>query len=341
VISLKKFLAADAEDAKLHSRLAWLILEAVSRHAVVSDPLDQAAFQVSLREIVTKMEESSDAGILAIAGEATKAIEAYNRGVQHSLGSQKSELHSIVSLFTRSMLQVSKGSTASSTKLRQIERQIEKASQAEDLRTIKAQLQQSLDIICEEAAQQERRAEEVSQQLRDAMSRPDSAAVLSEAVSDLDLVTGLSNFRVAEQAIRTAIASGTNCYAALLCVERVEVINSRFGFPVGDRILMLFGQHLAQHFSESDRLFRWRGPGFLAILNRTGPEMSVRAEIARIVSTRLEQEIELSGRYVLLPIGSSWMLMNLANACAEEVTQQLDRFSAQQAGAAAGQARSV
>lgn len=276
---------------------------------------------------------------MGITVEAIKTIEEYNRGVQHSLGSQIKELQSIVSLFTRSMLQVTKGSAASATKLRQIERQIEACSHAADLRTIKVQLQQSLDVICQEAGQQERRAEAVSEQLREAMSRPESAAVLSEAVSDLDLVTGLPDSKVAEQAIRAAIASGTNCYAALLCVERVEVINSRFGFPVGDRILMLFGQHLAQHFAESDRLFRWRGPSFLAILDRTGPEMAVRAEIARIVSTRLEQEIELRGRSVLLPISSSWMLTSLANASVEQVTEKLDIFSAQQAGAAAGQSR--
>lgn len=337
VISLKRFLAADADDAKSHSRLAWLILEAVACHAVESDPQERQAFQNGLHQIVARMEESNDSGMLVLTGEAIKTIEAYNRGVQHSLGSQIKELQSIVSLFTRSMLQVSKGSAASSTKLRSIERQIEASSHASDLRTIKAQLQQSLDVICEEAVQQERRAEEVSDKLREAMSRPESAAVLSEAVSDLDLVTGLPNLRAAEQAIRSAIGSRTNCYAALLCVERVEVINSRFGFSVGDRILMLFGQHLAQHLSKSDRLFRWRGPGFLVILDRAGPEMSVRAEIARIVSTRLEQEIELGGRSVLLPIGSSWMLMSLANASVEQVTQKLDKFSAIQAGAAAGQ----
>jgi GGDEF domain-containing protein len=325
------------DAAKAHSRVAWLILEAVSRHAVVSDPLDQEAFQAGLREIVTKMEESSDAGTMAVAGEAIKTIEAYNRGVQHSLGSQIKELQSIVSLFTRSMLQLSKSSAASSAKLHQIERLLQKSSQAEDLRTIKAQLQQSLEVICEEAVQQERRAEAVSEQLREAMSRPESAAVVAEAISDLDLVTGLPNLRVAERAIRSAIASGTNCYAALLCVERVEVINSRFGFTVGDRILMLFGQHLAQHFSKSDRLFRWRGPGFLAILDRAGPEMSVRGEIARIVSTRLEQEIELAGRSVLLPISSSWMLTGLAHTSAEQVAQKLDKFSALHIGAAAGQ----
>jgi len=331
VISLKRLLALDPEEANSHSRLVWLILEAVACHAVEVDPTERQAFQVSLRNLVTRMEQStSGTASLVLAGEAIKSIETYNRGVQRSLGSQIKELQAIVSLFTRSMLQVSKGSAASAEKLHKIEHQIEKSSQSEDLRALKVQLEQSLGIICEEAAEQERRSEQISNQIHDALSRPESATALSEAVGDLDLVTGLPNFRAAEKAIRTAIVASTSTYVVLLCVDRVEAINSRFGFSVGDRILMLFGQHLAQRLSQSDRLFRWRGPGFLALLDRSGPEISIRAEIARMLSARLEQQIELGGRSVLLPIAASWMLTGLANSSMEKISQKLDAFAAGQ-----------
>src|SRR5580704_3029482 len=338
VISLKRLLALDGDDARSHSRLAWLLLEAVACHAVESDPGELQSFQTCLREIVAKMEQSkNDAAMLVLTGEAIKSIETYNRGVQRSLGSQIKELQAIASLFTRSMLQISKGTAGSAAKLRQIERQIEKSSQTEDLRILKTQLELSLGVICEEAAAQERRSEEVAGQLRDAMSRPESAAVLSEAVADLDMVTGLPNHRAAEQAIRSAITSRTSTYAVLFSVERLEVINGRFGFSVGDRILMLFGQHLAQRISQSDRLFRWRGPGFLAVLDRSGPEISIRAEMARMVSGRLEQEVELGGRSVLLPVSASWMLTSLVDSTVDKVSRKLDAFSAAQAGATVNQ----
>ena len=328
----------DADDAPSSSRVAWLLLEAIACHAVESDPTDRQVFQTCLREIITKMEGSkSNSATMVLTGEAIKTIETYNRGVQRSLSSQVKELQSIVSLFTRSMLQVSKGTAASATKLRRIEHGIEKSSQTEDLRVLKSQLEESLEAICEEAAEQERRGEQLAEQLRDTMNRPETAAVLSEAVADLDLVTGLPNFRAAEQAIQSTIAARTSTYAALFCVERVDVINGKFGFSVGDRILMLFGQHLAQHLSNNDRLFRWRGPGFLALLDRNGAEMSIRAEIARIVSTRLEQEIELSGRSVLLPVSASWILAGLAGSSLEKISQKLDAFSVAQGGAAGQQ----
>jgi diguanylate cyclase (GGDEF)-like protein len=330
VISLKRLLALD-DAPDNHARLAWLILEGVACHAVESDTAERDAFQVSLRQIVTRMEQSTtSAATLVLTGEAIKSIETYNRGVQRALGSRMTELQSIVSLFTRSMLQVSKSSVSSATKLRNLGREIEKTSHTEDLRVLKTQLEQSLGVICEEVIEQEHRSEEISAQLRETMSRPETAAILSEAVGDLDLVTGLPNFRAAERAIRAAIGANTGTYVVLLSVDRLEVINSRFGFGVGDRVLMSFGQHLAQKLSKNDRLYRWRGTGFLALLDRTGPEISIRAEVARMISARLEQEVELGGRSVLLPIAASWMLTGIAGSTYEKISQKLDSFTAGQ-----------
>lgn len=321
-------------DTQSSARVAWLILESIACHAVESDPEERQVFQNSLRDIIAKMEESkNDGAMLVLTGEAIKSIENYNRGVQRSLNSQVKELQSIVSMFTRSMLQVSKSTAGSATKLRRIEHQIEKASQTEDLRVLKTQLQESLEVICEEAAEQERHSQQLTDQLRETMNRPGASAAVSDAIADLDLVTGLPNFRAAEQAIRTSIEARTSTYAALFCIERLEAINGRFGFAIGDRILMLFGQHLAQHLSKNDRLFRWRGPGFLALIDRGGAEISIRAEMARTVSKRLEQQIELSGRSVLLPVSTCWMLTSIADSSLEKLSKTLDAFSAAQSGA--------
>ncbi len=130
MISLKKLLATKPGEAPALSRVVWLILEAIACHAIECDPGERAEFQTVLRQIAKKIEDSThSAETFVLAGEAIKSIEMYNRGVQRSLHSQVKELQSIVSLFTRSMLHISKGSASSATNLRQIERQIEKAAQ--------------------------------------------------------------------------------------------------------------------------------------------------------------------------------------------------------------------
>jgi GGDEF domain-containing protein len=329
VISLKKLLATKTDEEPALSRVVWLILEAIACHAIETDPAEREEFQNTLRFIAKKVEESTgNASTFVLAGEAIKSIEMYNRGVQRSLYSQVKELQSIVSLFTRSMLNISKGSTSSSTNLRQIERQIEKAGQIEDLRALKIQLELSLKGICEEAAQQEERSATIAKHIQDTMSRPESAAVLAAAVSDIDLVTGLPSFNMVPQALGAAIAGGCNTYAVLFCVDRIEIINSRFGSASGERVLITLGERLAQRFSGADALFRWRGPAFLALIERTESEMAVRDEVARVVSTRLEQQIELSGRSALLPISASWVLVPLKGADVGAVFKKLEAFSA-------------
>ena len=330
---LKKFLGSEEDGAKTSARLAGMILEAVACHAVELDPVERESFQASLRKIVAKM-EASHTGVesLVLVGEAISSIEVYNRGVQRSLNARMKELQSILGMFTRSLLQVSKTSATSSTKLSHIERQIEKSFQSDDLRLLKLELEKSLETICEEAAEQERRSTQIGDQIRETMSRPESAAVLSEAVADLDLATGLPNFRAATTAIGAAIVARANAYAILFSVNRVAVINTRFGFAIGDKILMLFGQHVAQRLLPNDQLYRWRGPSFLALVERDGPEMPVRAEIARLVSARLEQTVELGDRSVLLPIDASWMLVSLANSSVESISKKLDAFLTAQSG---------
>ena len=328
MISLKKLWAAQADDEPALSRVVWLLLEATACHAIECDAVKREEFQTVVRQIGRKIEEStSNATAFVLAGEAIKSIETYNRGVQRSLHSQVKELQSIVSLFTRSMLHISKGSASSATSLRQIERQIEKAGQIEDLRSLKTQLELSLKAICDEAAQQEERATTITNRVQETMSRPESAAILAAAVSDIDLVTGLPSFKMIPAALDAAISAGGNTYAVLLCIDRIEIINSRFGSASGDRVLITLGERLAQRFAGADVLFRWRGPGILALLERTESELAVRDEISRVVSARLVQEIDLGGRLVLLPISTSWVSVALKDSKVETAFKKLEVFS--------------
>ena len=123
-----------------------------------SDPVEEEAFHNSLRQVVTEWSNGQRKAAFVLAGEAINSIETYNRGVQRAMNSRIKELQGIVSLFTRSMLQVSKSSVSSATRCARLERDIEKTSQSEDLRALKTQLEQSLETICTEASEQERQS---------------------------------------------------------------------------------------------------------------------------------------------------------------------------------------
>jgi diguanylate cyclase (GGDEF)-like protein len=323
----------DEDQISSLSRVVWLILDAVAIHAVEFDPREHECFKETIHAISSRMEHNSNGPqLLILAGEAIQAIETYSRGVGRYLHQHSKELQSIVSLFTRTLLQVARSNHNSADKLREIERQIERTSHIDDIRLLRAKLADSLHELCAEADAQQRGAAEIGQQVRETIQRPETYTALSGLLSDIDIVTGLPSYRTFEPALRHAVAAHRNIFAVVLTIDRLETINSRFGFAVGDRVLVWLSQLVAQHFSKSDQFFRWRGPGIAALLERPGRGDAVRAEIARFAAHRFEQSFDLGARTALLPLSVSWVAVPLHGSTPDEVLRKLEQFSTQRHG---------
>jgi GGDEF domain-containing protein len=99
-------------------------------------------------------------------------------------------------------------------------------------------------------------------------------------------------------------------FAAVFAIERLDLINARFGHEVGDQVLLFFGEHVAQALKGSDRLFRWTGPAFLALMERSEPAHKVREEISRVISRRLSKTVKIANRSVLLPVPTNWVVFD-------------------------------
>src|SRR5262249_54644844 len=119
---------------------------------------------------------------------------------------------------------------------------------------------------------------------------------------ELDPVTGLPNWKEAERAVRQALASPPGKFVVLAVVTPLHAGSACFGYAVGDRILNTCAQHLVASLSANDKLFRWQGPAFLAILTRHERIDQVRAEVRRFADVKLEETAEFGHREVLIPI---------------------------------------
>ena len=124
--------------------------------------------------------------------------------------------------------------------------------------------------------------------------------------SGADPCTGLLNRYAAENAIAKAYEEGRQVYAAIFILHRLAALNKRFGYSVGDRLLLLQGQYLAQQLSPEDQLFRWLGPSFLALLRRPGSLDAVLSEVGRIGSNQFQTNVDLESRSVLIPVSARW-----------------------------------
>ena len=59
-------------------------------------------------------------------------------------------------------------------------------------------------------------------------------------------MTGLGLRIQAENAIQVACDDGVQAYAGMFLVDRIQVINSRFGVALGDKLLLFFLQYLSK-----------------------------------------------------------------------------------------------
>jgi len=332
VISFKKYLFGGEGDTRedVLLRAVGLLLDGLSLHAMEGDRADYEAFQTEIGGLKDKFTpEVEPRDMLLVIGAVLKSLETYNRTTSSYLRFQANELHSMVSMLTETVSMIAAGQDRGVRRLQDIEKQIEKASVSEDLRVLKVRLSDCLTSLREAAEDQQEESTRLVEGLNEGIKRVQAG---KPGQVETDSVTGLPARIEAERVLAEAIQGGKRVFAAVFVVERLQSINARFGFSVGDKVIMNFAQWLADG-AAGDRLFRWSGPAFMILLERDGPLEFVRSEVVRICSRTLEMSIELSSRSILLPISSAWSVFPML-ASARLVAHKLDSFIATQLGEA-------
>ena len=119
-----------------------------------------------------------------------------------------------------------------------------------------------------------------------------------------DRITGLESREVAEAALSKACAAETPGCAIIIIIDRIAVYNVRFGRAVGDKVLQFFADYLVQSLPSEVPPFRWSGPAVLML--RPGSVEQAQPIIRRVLEQRIEYEVELAARTILLPIAARW-----------------------------------
>ena len=191
----------------------------------------------------------------------------------------------------------------------------EKILLADDPATLQALRQEIVDRL--EATQQEaeaqiRRGKELNERLQDRVAilekfvtTPTPTYVTDErdGIPTTDPCTGLPDWKEARRAMERAIKENRKVSIAAFYVHRMNYVNARFGNTIGDKILFVCSQHLAAALAHpGDTLYRWKGPSFIAILEREESQAHTDNDIQRLLSTPLSQYLETPSRTVYLPI---------------------------------------
>lgn len=146
-----------------------------------------------------------------------------------------------------------------------------------------------------------------------AAALPEKEEPSAEVPDEDDAVTGLSGRGQAIRAVAQAVAEKRPMFVVAVAVERLDMIEERYGESLRDDVLVHFAQEYGQALGAEDVLFRWGGSSFLVLLKRSGSKEWVQMEIDRLFNVRFKKAVTADGRSVLLNLGTVWKMWSLAD----------------------------
>jgi diguanylate cyclase len=151
----------------------------------------------------------------------------------------------------------------------------------------------------------------------------------SEEAGQRDTVTLIGNRRYFETALAEELdkarRTGDDFCLAIADLDRFKLINDRFGHLVGDRLLRLFAEILAQNARRQDRIARFGGEEFAVLLPgaRLGEAVEAVDRMRRVLESK-QWTIEPSGERVGKVTVSFGVAKLRPNESGAELTQRAD-----------------
>lgn len=306
---------ATTENLDEFGRALTLLMEGIALHAVRTPGLDSETLLMQVREVDEDFViYPNGANALLAASGANQAMQEYNKAVERQLKGLGDELRAMITMFVGTLIRLSPMSERAGFDLQSAHTRVADASRLEDFHLLRAQFEETLRLLESEHAHHR------------AMQ-----SGLGPGQHE-DIVTGLPGRVAAEDYIAKISKEAANVYMACFVVERVEMFNDHYGYAVGDQILRLFTQKATSTLTPQDRMFRWHGNVFVAVLQRDGSIEKLQSELLRSThALRSEHAVNLKDRSVILPVSAvSTLIPVTQGAGIDSAVRALDEFTRKQ-----------
>jgi GGDEF domain-containing protein len=336
------------EPASAWPDLALGLLRDFREHAICLKEEERDDLQRELDEVVRALQTKPATSVIqACAATLADKIPEYLAKTQKEVNNSLSELRQLANVLMTSLTQVEQADQSTSASLAEIGQIVQDARSPGELAVAKIHLMQALARL---RTQTEARRE-ANHQLLTALEEkaralelaPDLEATLHAAVSEsgvsseqnlvaaigpADPITGLLGRQAAEAFLMSMPEKAkAKSYVVAFYVQRMELINSRFGDRIGTDVLCYCAQHFAKVVEISDHLFRWRGPGFVAVLSRGRSLSEVKQEINAAHRTRMAFEgVDNSVIIPLSIVSQIWPTRKMHSA---EIVHHIETFFSQ------------
>jgi GGDEF domain-containing protein len=264
-------------------------MEGIARHSVKGDVEEFRRFRSQMQHILQSLDgERMPDEAYDSADEAVGILKDYGHRTSKRLGQQSVELHAVIKMLLDTFRDLAIAGPEKMRQLQELGTALASTSDGEKLAQCRLRLSECLSEIRREAERFRKNA--------------DGRTIFGDARKDR--LTGLESREVAEVALAKACIAETPGCAIIIIIDRIAVYNVRFGRAVGDKVLQFFADYLVQSLPSEGPPFRWSGPSVLML--RPGTAEQAAPIIRRVLEQRIEYEVELSARTILLPIAARW-----------------------------------
>ena len=285
------------------------LMEGISRHSVKGDAEEFHTFRSQMHHVLQSLGEGRlPHEAYDSAEKAVGLLKDYGHRTSTRLGRQSVELHAVIKMLLDTFRDLTIAGPKGMRQLEELGESMASTADGEALAQCKLKLSECLGEIRQEA-----------ERFRNDAGRTNSADARK------DRLTGLETREVAEVALSRACAAVAPGCAIIIIIDRIAVYNVRFGRTVGDKVLQFFVDYLVQSLPFEESPFRWSGPAVLMLRPDTA-ELAAPL-IRRVLEQRIQYEVELSERTILLPIAARWEVVPLM-ADARLVVNKIDSIVA-------------
>jgi GGDEF domain-containing protein len=328
MISIKRYFTLTPDELEKALQAVHLLIKGMGKYAIEAEKAEFDQFQEEMESYASQVQgPDPEQDLLVTSGAVLKTIEAYHRRTSALIRAQSTELQSIVTMLSDTIVKIGGANEDTTSRLRDLEKQLVQASAVDDVRTLKACMADCLQSVRDEMESNRSQAAQTIHTLQSQLDGTSERLEGAHPPAGRDPVTNLPNASAAEAALAIAAQEPSKHFVAVFVVNRVQLINARFGHAVGDEIMNVARDHLAGNLA--DPLFRWRGPSLMMLLQRSAQLEEVRMSLHRIASCKLQKNVDLGSRSALLPVTLAWTVFPMQPS-ARLIAQKADAFVAAQ-----------
>lgn len=299
MISIRKHierLAGEDKVRRAYRKTLEAILNTTRENITVTDSEEHTWFCTNLENFVERLRDDNSVTNIEVVGAlATKTLADHYVRISRQTESREQELKRIIHLLTDWASSLDTENRQFYTQLRQTVQSFQSINQLEDVAFLRKKLSEQVTTLQETVGRQEVASGNLVTRLQSELEVARKEIEQLTLATTNDPLTQLPARRAAERAIRELIAGEVPFSVGMAVIERLDLINLRYGAQVGDSVLRRFSYALKSALPKRAFLCRWGGPAFVAVLDHT-PAADLKTSLQKILSGIAAQPVEAEGK---------------------------------------------